>query len=100
MQQPWAGVEQEASVFIPKTPWCSFGERAMRTTKKARKASEDPLLAKSSARTPPYLAWQERAKCTRELAGLLREGRVKNLLTQIAETYERLDRSQKSVMQQ
>ena len=90
VQQPQAGVEQKASVFIPKTPLCSFSERVMRTTKKARKASEDPLFAKSSAWTPPYQAWQERAKCTRELADLLRDGQAKKLLTQIAETYERL----------
>ncbi len=90
MQQPWAGVEQEASVFIPKTPWCSFGERAMGATKKARKASENPLLAKSSAWVPPYQAWQVRAKSTRKLVEGVRDGQAKNLLILIAETYERL----------
>jgi hypothetical protein len=90
MQQPQAGVEQKASVFIPKTPLCSFGERVMRTTQKARKASEDPLFAKSSAWTPPYQAWQERAKSARKLVERVRDGQAKNLLVLIAETYERL----------
>jgi len=91
VQQLRAGVEQKASVFIPKTPLCSFGERVMRTTKKARKASEDPLFAKSSAWTPPYQAWQERA---RKLVERVRDGQAKNLLVLIAETYERLARPQ------
>jgi len=66
----------------------------MRTTKKARKASEDPLFAKSSAWTPPYQAWQERAKNTRKLVERVRDGQAKNLLVLIAETYERLARPQ------
>jgi len=94
VQQPQAGVEQKASVFIPKTPLCSCGERVMRTTKKARKASEDPLFAKSSAWTPPYQAWQERAKNARKLVERVRDGQAKNLLVLIAETYERLARPQ------
>ena len=94
VQQPQAGVEQKASVFIPKTPWHSLGERVMRTTKKARKVFEDPPVTKSSAWAPPYQAWQERAKSTRELADLVRDCQAKNLLIQIAETYERLARPQ------
>jgi hypothetical protein len=74
------------------TPLCLFGERVMRKTKKARKTSEDPLLVEPSAWAPPYQAWQERAKSTRELADLVRDGQAKNLLIQIAETYERLAR--------
>ena len=64
----------------------------MRTTKKTRKAFEDYLLVEPSAWAPPYQAWQERAKSTRELAGLVRDGQAKYLLSQIAETYERLAR--------
>ena len=66
----------------------------MRATKKARKAFEDRLFVEPSAWTPLYGAWQERAKSTRELADLVRDGQAKNLLIQIAETYERLARPQ------
>ena len=62
----------------------------MRTIKEARKAFENRLLVEPTAWTPPYQAWQERAQNTRELANLARDGKAKNLLTQIAETYERL----------
>jgi hypothetical protein len=62
--------------------------------KKTRKASEDYLLVEPSAWVPPYQAWQERAKNTRELADLVRDGQATNLLIQIAETYERLARPQ------
>ena len=66
----------------------------MRATKKPRKAFEDPLLVEPSAWAPAYQAWQERAKNTRELADLVTDGQAKSLLTQIAETYERLARPQ------
>ena len=66
----------------------------MRATKKPRKAFEDPLLVEPSAWAPLYGAWQDRAKNTRELADLVRDGQAKNLLIQIAETYERLARPQ------
>ena len=62
--------------------------------KKTRKAFEDPLLVEPSAWAPLYGAWQERAKSTRELADLVRDCQAKNLLIQIAETYERLARPQ------
>ena len=65
----------------------------MRATKKARKAFEDRLFVEPSAWAPPYQAWQERAKNTRELADLVRDGQAKNLLIRIAETYEQLARS-------
>ena len=58
--------------------------------RKPRKASEDPQFVEPSTWAPPYQAWQERAKNTRELVGLLRDSQAKNLLVQIAETYERL----------
>jgi len=73
---------------------CSFGERVMRKTKKTRKTFEDPLLVEPSAWAPLYGAWQEQAKSTRELADLAKDGLAKSLLTQIAETYERLARPQ------
>jgi hypothetical protein len=66
----------------------------MRTTKEARQAFENRLIVEPSAWTPPYQAWQERAHDTRDLAGLAKDGQAKNLLTQIAETYERLARLQ------
>ena len=62
----------------------------MRTTREARQAFENRLLVEPLAWTPPYQAWQERAQNTRELANVARDGKAKNLLTQIAETYERL----------
>ena len=65
----------------------------MRATKKPRKAFEDPLLVEPSA-WALYGAWQERAQNARELADLLKDGQPKNLLLQIAETYERLARPQ------
>ena len=66
----------------------------MRTIKKARKAIENRLFVEPTAWAPPYQAWLERAQNTRELADLARDGQAKNLLTQIAETYERLSRPQ------
>ena len=66
----------------------------MRATKKARKAFEDLLFVEPSAWAPLYGAWQERAKNTRELADLVTDSQAKSLLTQIAETYERLARPQ------
>jgi hypothetical protein len=66
----------------------------MRATKKLRKAFENPLLVEPLAWAPLYGAWQEQAKNTRELADLARDGHAKNLLIQIAETYERLARPQ------
>ena len=66
----------------------------MRTIKEARKAFENRLFVEPSSWAPPYQAWQERAGSTRELADLARDGQAKNLLIQIAETYERLARPQ------
>ena len=66
----------------------------MRTITVARKAFENRLFVEPSSWAPPYQAWQERAQNTRELAGLAKDGQAKNLLTQIAETYERLARPQ------
>ncbi len=62
----------------------------MRTIKEARQAFENQLFVEPTAWAPPYQAWQERAQNTRELASLTKDGQAKNLLTQIAETYERL----------
>ena len=62
----------------------------MKTIRETRKAFENRLFVEPSSWTPPYQAWQERAQNTRELAGMARDGQAKNLLTQIAETYERL----------
>lgn len=64
----------------------------MRTIQEARRAFENRLFVKPLAWAPPYQAWQERAQNTRELANLVKDGHAKNLLTQIAETYERLGR--------
>ena len=72
----------------------------MRTINEARKAFENRLFVEPSSWAPPYQAWQERAQNTRDLAGLVRDGQAKTLLIQIAETYERLARSQKSVVLQ
>ena len=66
----------------------------MRAIKIARKAIENCLFVEPSSWAPPYQAWQERAQNTRELAGLVKDGQAKNLLIQIAETYERLARPQ------
>jgi len=66
----------------------------MRTKKIARKAIENRLFVEPSSWAPPYQAWQERAQSTRELADLVTDGQAKNLLIQIAETYERLARPQ------
>jgi hypothetical protein len=66
----------------------------MRTTKEARQAFENRLIVEPTAWAQPYQAWQERAQNTRELADLAKDGQAKNLLTQIAETYERLARPQ------
>ena len=62
----------------------------MRPIKRARKTFEDRLFVEPLAWAPPYQAWQERAKNTRELADLVKNGQAKNLLIEIAETYERL----------
>jgi hypothetical protein len=62
----------------------------MKTIKTARQAFENRLIVEPLAWTPPYQAWQERAQNTRELAGLAKDGQAKNLLIQIAETYDRL----------
>ena len=66
----------------------------MRAIKKAKAFEDDPLFVEPTAWAPLYGAWQERAKNTRELADLVRDGQAKNLLIQIAETYERLARPQ------
>ena len=62
----------------------------MRTIKEARKAFENCLFVEPLAWAPPYQAWQERAKNTRELAGRVTNDRAKALLLMIAESYERL----------
>ena len=62
----------------------------MKTIKTARQAIENRLFVEPSSWTPPYQAWQKRAQNTRELAGLVKDGQAKNLLIQIAETYDRL----------
>ena len=70
-----------------------FGERVMRTTKKAKKARqafEDPLFVEPSAWVPPYQAWPERAKSTRELAERATNDNARKLLLIIAEGYDRL----------
>jgi hypothetical protein len=66
----------------------------VRTIKEARKAFENRLFVEPTAWAAPYQVWQERAQNTRELASLARDGQAKNLLNQIAETYERLARPQ------
>jgi hypothetical protein len=66
----------------------------MKTIKTARQAFENRLFVEPTAWAPPYQAWQERAQNTRELADRAKDGQAKNLLTQIAETYERLARPQ------
>ena len=66
----------------------------MRTIREARKAFENRLFVEPTAWAPPYQAWQERAQNTRELADRAKDGQAKNLLTQIAETYDRLARPQ------
>jgi hypothetical protein len=62
----------------------------MRATKKPRKVFEDPLLVEPLAWAPPYGAWQERAKNTRELADRATNDNAKKLLLRIAEGYDRL----------
>jgi hypothetical protein len=66
----------------------------MRAIKKVRKAFADRLFVEPLAWDPPYQAWHERAKSTRELADLVADGRAKSLLIRIAETYEQLARFQ------
>lgn len=72
----------------------------MRMISEARQAFENRLFVEPFAWAPPYQAWHERAESRRELADLAQDGQAKNLLTQIAEPYERLDRSQNSAVQQ
>ena len=72
----------------------------MTEIKVARKAFENRLFVEPLAWAPPYQAWQERAQNTRELADLVIDGQAKNLLIQIAETYERLARSAIRSMEQ
>ncbi len=62
----------------------------MRPTKIPRQAFENRLFVEPSSWAPPHQSWQERAQNTRELADLAKDGQAKNLLTQIAETYDRL----------
>lgn len=59
-----------------------------------RKAFENRLFVEPLAWAPPYQAWQERAQNTRALADQVTDGQAKNLLIQIAESYERLARPQ------
>ena len=66
----------------------------MTAIKEARKAFENRLFVEPSTWAPPHQAWQERAQTTRELADLVTDGQAKNLLIQIAQTYERLARPQ------
>jgi len=62
----------------------------MRTTKRARKASEDALFVEPSVWAPPYRAWRERAEDTRELAQRASNDNAKKLLLLIADGYDRL----------
>jgi len=62
----------------------------MKAKKIVRNTFEDRLFVEPSAWAPPYQAWQERAQNTRALASLVKEGQAKNLLLEIAMTYERL----------
>ena len=64
----------------------------MGTIKITRKAIENCLFVEPLAWAPPYQAWQQRAQHTRKLSDLVMDGQAKNLLIQIAETYERLAR--------
>jgi hypothetical protein len=84
----WGGTKSER--LHPEDAFVFIRRASDAHDQKTRKASEGPLFAKSSAWEPPYQAWQERAKSTRELAGLVRDGQAKNLLILIAETYGRL----------
>ncbi len=59
---------------------------------------ENRLLVEPLAWAPAYQVWHERSETTRELADLAKD--KQNLLNEIAETYEHLDRSQKSVVPQ
>ena len=62
----------------------------MRTLKVPRKAFEDRLFVEPAAWTPPFQAWQERARSTRELAERATDDRAKTLLLMIADGYDRL----------
>ena len=62
----------------------------MRAPKKARKAHEDRLFVEPGAWAPPYGAWQEQAKSTRELAERATNDHAKILLLMIAGGYDRL----------
>ena len=64
----------------------------MRTTKRARKASEDALFVEPSVWAQPYRAWRERAKDTRELAQRASNDNAKKLLLLIADGYDRLSK--------
>jgi hypothetical protein len=54
----------------------------------------DSLEGEQLARQSSFRAWRERAENTRGLAERVSDGRVKQLLLIIAETYERLAHSQ------
>lgn len=69
-----------------------FMSKFVRTMKNARQAFENRLFVEPSSWAPPHQAWQQRAQSTRELAELAKDGQAKNLLTLIAETYDRLAR--------
>jgi hypothetical protein len=66
----------------------------MKSKKIPRKAIENRLFVEPLAWALPYQAWQERAQNTRQLADLVMDGQAKNLLIEIAESYERLGRPQ------
>jgi hypothetical protein len=55
-----------------------------------RKAFVHRLFVEPSAWAPLYGAWQERAKCTRELAERATNDHAKKLLLMIADGYDRL----------
>jgi hypothetical protein len=93
MQQPRAEVETKRALSAGGR-LCVHSAMSDARDKKTRKTFQHPLLVEPSAWAPLYGAWQEQAKSTRELADLAKDGLAKSLLTQIAETYERLARPQ------
>jgi hypothetical protein len=61
-----------------------------RAMKIPRKAFAEALFVEPSAWAPPYQAWRDRAKDTRELAERAMNNNAKKLLLMIADSYDRL----------
>jgi len=67
-----------------------ISKRVMQAMKIPRKAFVDRLFVEPLAWAPPYQAWHQRAKSTRELAERATSDHARKLLLMIADGYDRL----------